>query len=217
MNKTADMKTLNLSIIEDIEDIREFYMAYFRQQPEFDAVYGFDSMEAFFESFDQELPMPDIVLSDINLPGMSGIDGIKEIKRKFPDIDIIMLTVLNNSEKIFKSICAGATGYAMKDTELPELKRAILEVNSGGSFMSPSIARKVLEYFAPPQNKSEPLTPKERQITQGLIDGLSYKMIADRISISHDTVRFHVKKIYRKLQINTKIELIGKYHKGDFI
>lgn len=208
------METIQLAIIEDEDDIRDYYVEYFRPQPEFSHVYAYESMEHFFDALDKT-PVPDVILSDINLPGMNGIDGIKKIKRKFPEVDIIMLTVLNNSEKIFKSICAGATGYAMKDTQLEELKKAVLEVHSGGSYMSPSIARKVLEYFAPPQKIADPLTQKERQIVQGLIDGFSYKMIADRISVSHDTVRFHVKKIYRKLQINTKIELIGKYHKGE--
>jgi DNA-binding NarL/FixJ family response regulator len=208
------MNKICLAIIEDIEDIREYYEDYFSKQEEFSGVYAYESMELFFESLNEDR-LPDVILSDINLPGIDGIEGIKKIKSKYPDIDIIMLTVLNNSDKIFKSICAGATGYAMKDTLLPDLKRAVLDVHSGGSYMSPSIARKILEYFAPPQKIADPLTTKEKQIVQGLVDGLSYKMIADRIYLSHDTVRFYVKKIYRKLEINTKIELIGKYHKGE--
>lgn len=208
------MKKLALSIIEDVEEIREYYLQYFLTQEEFRKVTAYESMESFFESFRAQ-SMPDVILSDINLPGMDGIEGIKKIKSRSPDIDIIMLTVISNSDKIFKSICAGATGYAMKDTALPDLKKAVLEVHSGGSYMSPSIARKVLEYFAPPQTITDPLSQREKQVIQGLVDGLSYKMIADRISTSHDNVRFYVKKIYRKLQINTKIELIGKYHKGE--
>jgi len=208
------MKKLELSIIEDVDEIRNYYLEYFKTQEEFSSVSAYDCMESFFKSFSVQ-SQPDVILSDINLPGMNGIDGIKKIKTKSPEIDIIMLTVISNSEKIFKSICAGATGYVMKDIPLPELKKAVLEVQSGGSYMSPSIARKVLEYFAPRQSVTDPLNQKEKQIVQGLVDGLSYKMIADRISVSHDTVRFHVKKIYRKLHINTKIELIGRYHKGE--
>lgn len=208
------MNNLSLAIVEDVQEIREYYFHFFQKQEEFRRVTAYESMEEYFESPNKKLP-PDIVLSDINLPGMSGIEGIKKIKDKSPEVDIIMLTVVNNSDKIFKSICAGATGYVMKDIPLPELKKAVLEVHSGGSYMSPSIARKVMEYFAPPKSVADPLSPKEKQIIQGLVDGLSYKMIADRISLSHDTVRFYVKKIYRKLEINTKIELIGKYHKGE--
>lgn len=212
MNK---VQKLNLVIIEDITEIREYYCSYFKQQEEFVNVSGYNGMESYFEEADG-MGMPDIILSDINLTGMSGIEGIIKIKDKWPEALILMLTVVDNSNKIFKSLCAGAIGYAIKDTPLPELKKAVLDVVAGGSYMSPSIARKVLEYFAPSQKINDPLTIKERQIIQGLVDGLSYKMIADRVSLSHDTVRYYVKKIYRKLQINTKIELIDKHHKGYF-
>jgi DNA-binding NarL/FixJ family response regulator len=173
-----------------------------------------DSMEAFFETLDEE-HVPDVILSDIGLPGMNGIDGIKKIKERYPDTDVIMLSVFNNSDRIFKSICAGATGYALKDTPLPELKKAVLEVRAGGSYMTPSIARKVLEHFMPKKTAGDVLTQKEKQIIQALTEGLSYKLIADRISISIDTVRFHIKNIYRKLQVNSKSEVINKYHKGE--
>ena len=203
-----------LAIIEDIDDIRDSLTEYFRQQPEIKSVIAADSMEAFFEMIEAD-GAPDLVLSDIGLPGMNGIDGIKKIKERYPDTDIIMLTVFNNSDRIFKSICAGATGYALKDTPLPELKKGMLEVRSGGSFMTPSIARKVLEYFSPKKATEDQLTAKEHQIIRALTEGLSYKLIADRISISIDTVRFHIKNIYRKLQVNSKAEVIGKYHKGE--
>ena len=203
-----------LAIIEDIDDIRESLTSYFRLQPEIKSVIAADSMEAFFELIENK-PVPDLILSDIGLPGMSGIDGIKKIKDKYPETDIIMLTVFNNSERIFKSICAGATGYAIKGTPLPELKKGILEVKAGGSFMTPSIARKVLEHFAPKKSPEDQLTAKELQIIHALTEGLSYKLIADRISVSIDTVRFHIKNIYRKLQVNSKAEVIGKYHKGE--
>jgi DNA-binding NarL/FixJ family response regulator len=155
------------------------------------------------------------MLSDIGLPGMNGIEGIKRIKDGHPEVDIIMLSVFNNSERIFKSICAGATGYALKDTPLPELKKAILDVRAGGSYMTPSIARKVMDYFLPKKSAADILTPKEKQIVVAMTEGLSYKLIADRLSLSIDGVRFHIKNIYRKLQVNSKAEVIGKYHKGE--
>jgi len=203
-----------LAIVEDIEDIRNNLADYFIGQEEIASVSAFDSMEAFFESL-HEGHVPDVILSDIGLPGMNGIDGIKKIKEGFPETDIIMLSVFNNSDRIFKSICAGATGYALKDTPLPELKKAILDVRAGGSYMTPSIARKVMEHFTPKKSADELLTAKEKQIVVAMTEGLSYKLIADRLSISIDGVRFHIKNIYRKLQVNSKAEVIGKFHKGE--
>ena len=208
------MERLALAIVEDIEDIRNNLADYFRGQEEIASVTAFDSMEAFFEYL-HEGKVPDMILSDIGLPGMNGIDGIKKIKEGYPDTDIIMLSVFNNSERIFKSICAGATGYALKDTPLPELKKAILDVRAGGSYMTPSIARKVMEHFMPKKSAEELLTAKEKQIVVAMTEGLSYKLIADRLSISIDGVRFHIKNIYRKLQVNSKAEVIGKFHKGE--
>jgi DNA-binding NarL/FixJ family response regulator len=208
------MNRLALAIVEDIEDIRNGLADYFRGQPEFTDVLAVDSMEAFFDALDAGYA-PGVVLSDIGLPGMNGIEGIKRIKEGFPKTDVIMLSVFNNSERIFKSICAGATGYALKDTPLPELKKAILDVHAGGSYMTPSIARKVMEYFTPKKSAADVLTPKEKQIVVAMTEGLSYKLIADRLSLSIDGVRFHIKNIYRKLQVNSKAEVIGKYHKGE--
>jgi DNA-binding NarL/FixJ family response regulator len=208
------MTQFRLAIIEDIDDIRNTLAEYFSQQPEVESVLAVDSMEGFFDAMSKG-QTADVILSDIGLPGMNGIDGIKKIKEGYPAMDIIMLSVFNNSEKIFKSICAGATGYALKDTPLPELKKAVLDVRAGGSYMTPSIARKVLEYFTPRKTADDMLSAKEKQIVVAMTEGLSYKLIADRLSISIDGVRFHIKNIYRKLQINSKAELIGKYHKGE--
>ena len=208
------MTRLALAIVEDIEDIRIGLADYFRAQPEFTDVLAVDSMEAFFDAMAAGY-VPEVVLSDIGLPGMNGIEGIKKIKEGFPETDVIMLSVFNNSERIFKSICAGATGYALKDTPLPELKKAVLDVRAGGSYMTPSIARKVMEYFTPKKSAGDALTPKEKQIVVAMTEGLSYKLIADRLSLSIDGVRFHIKNIYRKLQVNSKAEVIGKYHKGE--
>lgn len=208
------MERFRLAIIEDIDDIRNTLAEYFSQQPEVEAVLAVDSMEAFFDALHGGKEA-DVILSDIGLPGMNGIEGIKKIKEGYPATDIIMLSVFNNSDKIFKSICAGATGYALKDTPLPELKKAIMDVRAGGSYMTPSIARKVMEHFMPKKMAEDTLSTKEKQIVIAMTEGLSYKLIADRLSISIDGVRFHIKNIYRKLQVNSKAEVIGKYHKGE--
>jgi DNA-binding NarL/FixJ family response regulator len=170
-------------------------------------------MESFFEAVNQGLTA-EVVLTDIGLPGMSGIEGIRLIKERIKAVDIIMLTVFKDENRIFKSLCAGATGYLVKDTPFPAIKDAILIIRRGGSFMSPAIARKIVEYFNPSQKNNEGLTSREKQIVQGLVDGLSYKLIADRLSISIDTVRSHIKKIYTKLQVNSRTELISKSYKG---
>lgn len=208
------MNRLVLVIIEDVDEIREYYVDYFRTQQEFLFVKGYSSMEDFFQ-YHVEFPAPDLLLSDINLPGMNGIEGIKKIKRIYPDTNVIMITVLNDSDRIFKSLCVGATGYLLKDTPMPEIKDALLTVQNGGSFMSPSVARKVVEYFMPTQNPDSVLSAKEEQVLHAIIEGLSYKMIATRVAITIDTVRFHIKNIYRKLQVNSKSEVITKYYKGE--
>lgn len=208
-------KKLNIAIIEDVEDIRTNLKEYLEGMEDIESVLAVDSMEAFFAQGNIKHP-PDVVLNDIGLPGMNGIEGIKMIRTLFPDTDIIMLTVFSDSDKIFQSICAGATGYALKGTPMPEIYKAIMEIKAGGSYMSPSIARKVMNYFIPEKKyKTEGLTPKEKQIVEALTEGLSYKLIADKLSMSMDTVRFHIKNIYRKLHVNSKAEVISKAYRGE--
>jgi DNA-binding NarL/FixJ family response regulator len=162
--------------------------------------------------------IPDLILMDIQLPGMSGIEGIGLIREKYPEIDIIMLTVYHDSHKIFNSLCAGASGYLLKHTSLPKIKDSILDLLEGGAPMSPQIARKVINHFQdqqPKKNADSDLTPREHDIVNGLVDGLSYKMIADRYDISIDTVRAHIRNIYKKLHVNSKAEVIAKSLKGE--
>jgi DNA-binding NarL/FixJ family response regulator len=208
-------KKITVAIIEDVEDIRVNLKEYLEGQDDIASVMAAGSMEEFFEKGSIASP-PDVVLSDIGLPGMNGIEGIKNIRTIFPETDIIMLTVFSDSDKIFQSICAGATGYALKGTPMPEIHKAIMEIKSGGSYMSPSIARKVMDFFVPEKKfRSEGLTPKEKQIVEALTEGLSYKLIAAKLNLSMDTVRFHIKNTYRKLQVNSKAEVISKAYRGE--
>jgi DNA-binding NarL/FixJ family response regulator len=202
----------DIAIIEDDPVIRNSLCDYFGMEDFCNHAWSADSMESFFEQLDSG-NHADIVLTDIGLPGMSGTDGIRLIRERSKATDIIMLTVFKDENRIFKSLCAGATGYLLKGTPFNEIKDAIMIIRNGGSFMSPSIARKVVQYFSPPQHDEDSLTAREQQIIQGLIDGLSYKMIADRLGISIDTIRYHIKKIYSRLQVNSKIELINKTSK----
>jgi DNA-binding NarL/FixJ family response regulator len=176
-----------------------------------------DSVEDMLDYL-EEHPLPDVILMDIQLPGMSGIKGISLIKEEYENIDIIMLTVYHDSHKIFNALRAGASGYLLKHTSLPEIKESILKLLDGGAPMSPQIARKVINHFqenAPKKNADSDLTPREHDIVNGLVDGLSYKMIADRYDISIDTVRAHIRNIYKKLHVNSKAEVIAKSLKGE--
>ena len=205
-----------LGIIEDEPMVRENLEIYFGAQPEIEPILSKDSVEAFMEALQPNIPLNTILL-DIGLPGMSGLEGIRLLNGLRPEIDIIMLTAYDDSDRIFKALCAGADSYLIKRTGLPVIKDAILTVHRGGSYMSPSIARKVINHFSPKQEKTEGLllTGRQQQIVNGLVDGLSYKMIADQYMISVETVRDHIKKIYRKLQVNSKAEVIRKKLDGE--
>lgn len=209
------MDKLKLAIVEDIEDIRNGLKEYFSQQADIQDVEVFGNMEDILERLKNQY-QPNVILSDIGLPGIDGIDGIKLISKLVPNTDVIMLTVFMDSDKIFNALCAGATGYLLKGTPMPEIKKAILEIYRGGSYMSPSIARKVVEHFKVPTKKANyVLTEREREVINGLLDGLSYKLIADRLFISIDTVRFRIKSIYKKLHVNSKAEILSKALKGE--
>ncbi|MBX2944536.1 MAG: response regulator transcription factor [Cyclobacteriaceae bacterium] len=204
-----------VGIVEDDNQIRSLLQQYLDRQPGFSCLLVHSSVESFRKALSPE-NQPDVLLMDIGLPGMSGIDGMKLIKRDYPGIDIIMLTVYNDPDKIFQSLCAGATGYLLKNTPLEEIKEGIELLTRGGSPMSPQIARKVIDFFNTEKKAvSSPLSEKEKEIVIGLVDGLSYKLIADRMNISLETVRFHIKNIYRKLHVHSKAEVISKSLKGE--
>lgn len=206
-----------VGIVEDNKKIRALIQRYLDMQEELKCPVAVDSVEEMMEYLDEH-KKPDVILMDIQLPGMSGIEGIGLIKEKYPEIEIIMLTVYHDSHKIFDSLCAGASGYLLKHTSLPEIKESILKLLDGGAPMSPQIARKVIGYFKeqePKKNVESDLTPREHDIVNGLVDGLSYKMIADRYDISIDTVRAHIRNIYKKLHVNSKAEVIAKSLKGE--
>lgn len=206
-----------IAIVEDNVAIRELYRSFLDQQEGFECKVAIDTVEELLEQMRHGF-RPEVVLMDIDLPGMSGIDGMKLIKRQYPDTEIMMLTIYHDSHKIFDSLCAGASGYLLKHATPDELKEAITTLLSGGAPMSPQIARKVITHFNKPISDPDPdhkLTSRELEIIQGLVDGLSYKLIADRMDISIDTVRAHIRNIYKKLHVNSKAEVIAKSLRGE--
>lgn len=207
---------ISIAIIEDDEDIRVGIQKYINKQTGFLCTIAEESVEGYL-SQQTGGDFPDVILMDIGLPGMSGIDGIKLIKQQQPEINIIMLTIYHDSHKIFEALRAGASGYLLKNTPLAEIKEAIAQLQAGGAPMSPQIARKVIEHFNHPNKPvpESPLTAKEKEIVVGLVDGLSYKLIADRMNISVETVRFHIKNIYQKLHVHSKAEVITKSLRGE--
>ncbi len=156
---------------------------------------------------------PQVVLMDINMPEVNGIEGLKLIKTAHPDIKVLMQTAFDDSDKIFTSIANGASGYILKSDKPQRILQAIEEVYQGGAAMNPTIAQKVLDYFKPSDKKS-PLSPKENEVLSLLAEGLSYKMVADRLAVSYTTINTHTKRIYEKLHISSLGEAIAWYYKN---
>ena len=204
-----------LAIIEDQAPIRETLLEYLGAQPEFQCVVVAGSVEEFLELLPSAVRPPQLILSDIGLPGRSGIEGLPLIRAQLPEAQVMMLSVYAEAERVYQALCAGAVGYLLKDTPLAQLKEHLLQVAAGGSPMSPGVARYVVQAFQrlaqrPAPAPSEPLTPRELEIVRGIEDGLSYKLIGARLHISLDTVRNHIRNVYRKLQVNSKGELLAQ-------
>jgi len=203
-----------LAIIEDNRIILDSVAEFFASSERFDLVLSANSSEQFMEGWkDQRI---DLLLCDIGLPGKSGIEATWYVKRRSASTQVVMYTVFDDREAIFQALCAGASGYLLKNTPLSQIEDRLLEVLDGGSVMSPHVARMVIGHFNPHLDKAystdaERLTPREIEIVSMLQKGDSYKTVAEKFFISVDTVKFHIRNIYGKLQINSRAELINKY------
>lgn len=205
-------KTITVSIVDDEADLREHIGGYLQ------AAGGFkcQSVYASAEEALQHLPQdkPEVVLMDINLGGMDGIECVRQLKVLMPDAQVLMLTVFEDTDKIFRALAAGASGYLLKRSSPPKLLEAIREVLDGGSPMSASIARKVVQSFrATPAHGDETmeLSQREREVLNGLAEGLAYKQIADQLAVSIHTVRNYIRRIYEKLHVRSRTEAVAKF------
>lgn len=204
-----------VSIVEDDVSIRNGIVRFIKMQEEFRFIQSYGSVEEYLAG-DEEIP--DVLLLDIELPGMTGLEGLFHIKKKHPDTEILMLTVYEDKERIFKALQAGAGGYLLKNTSLPKIRSAILEALDGGAPMSPLIAKKVLSFFAVETQQTasaseEQLTTREIEVARSLIDGNTYKQVAYYLHISPGTVKQHIKNIYRKLEVNSRVQLIKEFNR----
>jgi DNA-binding NarL/FixJ family response regulator len=202
---------IKVAIVEDRRDIREGLAALIQGTEGYQCKGSFRSMEEALEALDRDLP--DVALMDIGLPGMSGIEGIRILKERHPSLLLIMLTVYNDDERIFDALCAGACGYLLKNTPPVRLLASLEEAVAGGSPMSPEIARRVVTLFReirPPEKAGYELTPHEMRLLKLLVEGHNYKTAAKELAVSVNTISFHMRRIYDKLQVHSKSEAVSK-------
>ena len=202
---------ITLAIVEDLDEVRDGLKNFISLSQDFKVIDTFKTAEE--AAYDLPKLKPDIVIMDINLPGMNGIECIRQVKDKTPGTQFMMFTVYENDEKVFEALKAGASGYLLKNTGLVQLIESLKELYNGGSPMSANIARKLVTLFRSEQKetaKVEVLSSRENEILQLLAKGLLYKEIADQLSISVSTVRQHIHHIYEKLHVQNRTEAINK-------
>ena len=215
MPEHAPRRPLQVSIVEDDEEIRAHLALLISQAADLVLSSAHGSAEEAVRTIPEKVP--DVVLMDINLPGMSGIECARTLKDQFPTLQILMLTVYEDGDRIFESLKAGASGYLLKRTPGPRLLEAIRDVHEGGAPMTSQIARKVVQHFNhPPAGNAAAcavLSAREREVLEQLARGRLYKEIAESLKVSLDTVRKHLQSIYQKLHVHTRTEAVIKFLK----
>jgi DNA-binding NarL/FixJ family response regulator len=206
---------INVSIVEDSDKFRETLARVLNRAEGFRCISHYPNAEEALKALPND--KPEVVLMDINLPGMNGVECVRQLKLLIPTIQVMMLTVYEDTENIFNALAAGATGYMLKRTSRDELLEAIKEVHRGGSPMTTHIARKVVLSFqraAPAASPTENLSPREQEVLDCLAKGFLYKEIAEKLSISYETVHTYIRRIYEKLQVRTRTEAVAKFLRG---
>ena len=205
------MEVIRVGIVEDQREIREGLALLIGASPGFGCAGAWGSMEDALAALPAGLP--DVLLVDLELPGMSGTDGIRILKEQHPSLLLLVLTVYGDDDRIFEAVCAGACGYLLKKTPPARLLEAIAEAAAGGSPMSPAVARRVLELFRqcrPPERSGHELTPHQARLLRLFVEGHNYKSAAAELHVSVNTIAFHVQQIYAKLQVHSKSEAVVK-------
>lgn len=205
---------ITVSIVEDNEQLRATLARVLSRAEGFRCISNYSSAETALEHLPKE--RPEVVLMDINLPGMNGVECVRQLKQHVPQIQVVMLTVYEDTENIFNALAAGANGYLLKRTKSAELLEAIREVHRGGSPMTTHIARKVTQSFqraGPSAQPTENLSEREQEVLDCLSQGFLYKEIADKLGISYETVHTYIRRIYEKLQVRTRTEAVAKFLK----
>ena len=206
--------SITVSIVEDNEQLRDTLARVISRAEDFVCVGQHATAEAALENLPKERPQ--VVLMDINLPGMNGVECVRRLKQLLPETQVMMLTAYEDTENIFNSLAAGASGYMLKRTPQAQLLEAIREVHRGGSPMTPHIARKVTQSFqrsGPSSQPAENLTQREQEVLDCLSQGFLYKEIAEKLGISYETVHTYIRRIYEKLQVRTRTEAVAKFLK----
>jgi DNA-binding NarL/FixJ family response regulator len=211
----SDLMPIKVAIVDDDEGIRTSLAALIRRAPALRLVGEYPDAESALKEIPRQ--PPDVALMDINLPGMNGVECVRQLKALLPAVQVLMLTVYEDSDSLFKSFKAGASGYLLKRTASARLLEAIRDVHAGGSPMTPQLARRVVQYLSKPTEEVSAvshLTPGEREFLDQLANGYAYKEIADRMNISIDTVRSYVRTVYEKLHVHSRTEAVVKYLRG---
>lgn len=211
--------SIKVAIFEDNRNLREGLFQLIDGSDGFRCVGAFANCDSLIQNITES--KPDVVLMDIELPGISGIEAVRIIKEKFPEVKILMETIFEDNDKIFDSICNGAEGYILKNTPPVFILSAIREIHEGGAPMTPSVASRVLKMFKKnslsPEREVTNLTEREREVLKLLVEGMTYKLIAATCFISTDTVSGHIKNIYKKLQVHSKSEAVVKAIKSKLV
>jgi DNA-binding NarL/FixJ family response regulator len=204
---------ITVSIVDDEKELRQSITTFVNGSPGFRCVSAYSSAEEALKGLPED--KPDVVLMDINLGGMNGIECVERLKVTVPEMQILMLTIYEDTDQIFKALSAGASGYLLKRSSPTKLLQAIREVHTGGSPMSSSIARKVVASFQTSKkigsDAQSHLSPREEMVLNCLAKGLTYKQIADQLDISIDTIRTYLRRIYGKLHVQSRTEAVAKY------
>jgi DNA-binding NarL/FixJ family response regulator len=205
-------------VVEDHRELRDYISFMINSAEGYRCIGSYRTMEEALEKIPGDIP--DVMLSDIGLPGMSGIEGVKILKQRYPQILILMITVYDDDDRIFDALCAGASGYLLKKTAPAKLLDSLKEAMGGGAPMSPEVARRVISLFRdvrPPERADYDLTPHETRLLKLLVEGHNYKTAAASLGVTTATISFHLQRIYEKLQVHSKSEAVAKAIKNRLV